>query len=134
MHETCSNGCWLYPKNMSSYCCPRCQSTGITIHQQVSLSFALAQFIVSDHNRNRINYKTNKIMKTNMKFSKKELTDFYDGRTFQDIRLWSNNNEEIHTIDLALYVDAFCPFDKSKTTMTLIMFSILNLPPEERLG
>ncbi|KAG2190279.1 hypothetical protein INT46_003990 [Mucor plumbeus] len=58
-------------------------------------------------------------------------TDFYDGTTFQKIRS-PNYNHEMHTIDLALYCDGFCPFERSKTKMTLIMFSILNLPPQER--
>ena len=72
-------------------------------------------------------YKKNKICNTRSSY-----TDFYDGMAFRNF-LYNGEATEMQTIDLATYVDAFLPFDRSRTKMTLIMFTILNLPPEERL-
>jgi hypothetical protein len=58
-------------------------------------------------------------------------TDFYDSTTFQKITS-PNYYHKMHTLDLELYCNGFCPSERSKTKMTLIMFSILNLPPQER--
>ena len=129
-YQACSNGCWLYIEENNSYCCPSCKSTEVSIHRQISLSSALSFFVCSDYNRNRImEYKGKKLNKN--PFEEPLFTDFYDGTTFQKIRS-PNYNHEMHTLDLALYCDGFCPFERSKTKMTLIMFSILNLPPQER--
>lgn len=128
-YQACSNGCWLYTEKNNSYCCPRCKSTDVSIHRQISLSSALSFFVCSDYNRSRIlEYKEKKLNNTS---EEPLFTDFYDGTTFQKIRS-SNYDHEMHTLDLALYCDGFCPFERSKTKMTLIMFSILNLPPQER--
>lgn len=129
-YQACSNGCWLYMENNENYTCPYCHSITTVSHQQISLGSSLSHFICSQNNRKKMEYKKNKI--SNILSIKGLFTDFYDGMAFQNLRC-NDENEEIKTIDLAMYVDAFLPFNRSRTKMTLIMFTILNLPPEERL-
>ena len=123
-YQACTNGCWLYIEENNSYCCPSCKSTEISIDCQILLSSALF-FCLFDYNRNRI-------MKLNKNPSKESLCiDFDNGTSFPKIR-FPNYNHEMHTLNLALYCDDFCPFRRSKTKIILIAFIILNFPSEER--
>jgi hypothetical protein len=129
--QACSNGCWLYLKENEHYTYPYCNSPNTVTQQQILLGSILSSFVCSESNKKKMEYKKNKVCNTRFQQSS-SYTDFYDGMAFRN-SLHNGETTELKTIDLAMYVDAFLPFDRSRTKMTLIMFTILNLPPEERL-
>lgn len=57
--------------------------------------------------------------------------DFFDSGVYNE-QPQQNYFFEGQTIYLALHTDGFAPFNSGTRTMTVIMLTILNLPPQER--
>jgi hypothetical protein len=95
-------------------------------HKQLPLPDLLSHFLISDSNQGKLEYK-----EKSSSSSTDYYADFYDGQIYQKLKKIVVE-EEKNTIDLAMYVDGFLPFNSSNISMTLVMFCILNLPPQER--
>lgn len=58
-----------------------------------------------------------------------KLTDIFDGAAFREKRGYFDADVNIA---LALFVDGFQPFKRSKVNLTIVHLLVLNLPPMER--
>jgi hypothetical protein len=99
-------------------------------HYQLSFSKQLAYFILSEKNRKKLNYKATRSPVYN---STDEL-DGYEGDISGGFAFKSRNNnvEEDYNPSLSFHYDGFQPFDTGDNSMTIIMFTINNIPPEQR--
>lgn len=126
-YNTCKNGCTMFFEEGIE--CPNqnCQQVSSELatftHKQFSIKDLLSQFLDFEKNRRKLEYKGRVCGDNNFK-------DFYNGRAYKEI-IPKNANEE-NTIDLQLYVDGFCPQNSRSRSMTMVMFSILNIDPRER--
>lgn len=95
-------------------------------HQQLSLSNQLANFLSFDRNRDLIQ---KYLKKREVCSSSDEMKDIFDGSVYTE-----REDRETKDLSLAMYIDGFLPFDKGSKNcaMTIIMFTLLDLPPEVR--
>lgn len=141
----CPEGCYMYYPGDSQTACPRlsCKrhryeetSSTSTImeakakHYQLSLSKQLAYFVLSEKNRKKLKYKATR---SSVYSSTDELDgcerDILDGFAFKSR---NSDAEEDYNLSLSFHYDGFHPFDTGDNSMAIIMFTINDIPPEQR--
>ena len=133
-YPMCPNGCYLFYDGDTSV---QCQSTHLNncnkpsrlnsvSHKQLPLSKQLAYFLVSGDNMKKMNYYKNRGNRFGF------YSDYFDGNAFATLAQKIPDFDSTTNIFLAMYVDEYQVFEYSKQSQTIIMFSILNLPPDER--
>ncbi|KAL9536957.1 hypothetical protein MBANPS3_012217 [Mucor bainieri] len=124
----CEAGCCIFTDDQTACNNPQClyNVTRVRQHQQIPLASQLGRFFSFEKNREKIEYKWKRPAP-----APSTMESYYDGSSYSMIKS-TNAEEEKRTIDLIMYVDGFAPFDKARTTMTMVMFTILNLAPDHR--
>lgn len=129
----CSDGCMMLndyqPKNIESLHCSNDKTRKIPIItgtiKQYSLKHLLSRFLACGVNRKKTNYKCTRVPDPDAR------RDFYDGEVYQMLKSKDKDKEE-NIVDLIMYVDGFNAKSSRCHSLTMVMFSILNLDPIER--
>lgn len=128
----CENGCCIFhPSNPSKVCSStRCSHFGVepplVEYKQLSLIKQLSHFLAFANNRAKLEYGHHRRSMYDNNHTR-DNRDFFDGEAYRKIKGTDHNR-----IMLAMHVDGFNPYKRIQTTMTIVMFTILNLAPEER--
>ena len=133
-YDVCPNGCYMYTDSSISNNCPHCNSPRfkpsrndktipMTTTHQLPLSQHLGSYFQSPALRHLMGYRWRQSVQTTMK-------DIFDGTTYMSMR--DQLFKQPEDIAIGLFTDGFNVFKKRSYTITLVMATILNLPPEER--
>lgn len=97
--------------------------------KQVSIAEQLALLISNESFRkNIVEYKTS-CSRTQQNHNPELLADIFDGEL---LRSSKDPIPGVMNIHLAMYCDGFNPFKRGGVNMNVVMFVVLNLPPEIR--
>ncbi|KAG2216889.1 hypothetical protein INT45_010585, partial [Circinella minor] len=132
-YDVCPNGCYMYTDSSISNC-PHCNSLRfkpsrndktipMTTTHQLPLSQHLGSYFQSPALRHLMGYRWRQSVQTTMK-------DIFDGTAYLSMR--DQLFKQPEDIAIGLFTDGFNVFKKRSYTITLVMATILNLPPEER--
>lgn len=140
-YDICINGCYMYYIGDNRSFCPCCNESRYNHavndaesssagnkpraqHQQLPLHKQLAQFLSVKENLDKIESYKSRRKETR---DDEVAYDVFDGQASKFLEDSSNQ------LCLAIHVDGFNPFKRGGISMTMIMVTILDLPPEERV-
>lgn len=132
VYSICSDGCMMLndysPQNLQLLHCLNDKTKANPIIKstikQYPLKQLLSRFLAYEINRKKLNYKFTRTPHPHL------YKDFYDGEVYQKLK--KTDEEEANVIDLIMYVDGFNAKSSRHHSLTMVMFSILNLDPVER--
>ncbi|KAL0144404.1 hypothetical protein V8B55DRAFT_1325814 [Mucor lusitanicus] len=129
--DMCPQGCYLYAQSSAILTFPRCGSNRFrdstnqpaASHHYLPLEEQLARFLICDDNRSKL-----MTLSQIRAHHQNEYHSVFDGSVFNQMKAQVQEDD----LFIALYMDAFQPFDRSSHSMTLVMATLYNLPISER--